>query len=889
MRRWRALLLRLGGMFRRRAADDEFTQELDTHLQMHIEDNLHKGMSHQEARRLALIQLGGWTQTQESYRQRRSLPLLETLFADLRFGARMLRKNPGFTAIAVMTLALGIAANSTIFSFVSAVLLRNPPVDHPSSLTVVFGTSRAQSFGASLYAISAPNYLAWKQTNTVFSDMAAADSYGTASLTAAGEPQRLPCSRVSLNYFSVLGVPAALGRTFAKGEDQPGFEHEVVLSHVLWKERFGSDANIVGKQIRLNGESYTIVGVMPARFRLIAFQPKLWLPLVLEANQQGAGARENRNLQVFGRLKRGVSLEQARAEFATLNARVQQQFPDTEKGWGVDVLTLRDYTSRNFNAGGAFALLMGVVAFVLLIACANIAGLLVARATARGKEMAIRVALGAGRWRVARQVLTEALLIAVLGGTAGLALSLWGADLLRAGLSFNDEIRNLDIRIDGTVLFYTAAISLLAALLFGLAPAVRMGRIDVYSGLKNDSATVSGDRTRNRLRGILVGGEIAVAVVLLCGTGLFAKGIYDLTHLPLGFNPDHLLMARISLDGSRYKEPAKQVMFFRNLLQRLESASEVKQAAVATDLPATGATETTFRLTAQEKVPSGERSRARYFAVSANYLRAAGIALIAGREFTEADSLGSAPVALVSEVFVRRFFPKGDALGQAILIDSGDANQTQWRQIVGVVGNVKNWPLQNANDPEIYEPFLQHPASDMAVVLRTDGNPSLAAPALRQAVWSLDKDLPLGNPVAMRELLTGETAGERVMETMLSTFSGLALFLSAVGLYGLLSYHVTQRRREIGIRLAMGAEKGNVLRLVLRDGMKRALIGAGIGTVIALPLPKLFTAMFQDFYVRGEWLFVVVPLVMAATAILACYVPARRAAQVDPMVALRYE
>jgi putative ABC transport system permease protein len=331
------------------------------------------------------------------------------------------------------------------------------------------------------------------------------------------------------------------------------------------------------------------------------------------------------------------------------------------------------------------------------------------------------------------------------------------------------------------------------------------------------------------------------------------------------------------------------VMFFRNLLQRLESAPEVKQAAVATDVPATGATEMTFRLKTQENVPSGERPRARYFAVSANYLGAAGIPLIAGREFTEADSLGSAPVALVSEVFVRRFFPKGDALGQTILIDSGDANQTQWRQIVGVVANVKNWPLQNADDPEIYEPFLQHPASDMAVILRTDGNPSLVTPALRQAVWSLDKDLPLGTPVAMQELLTGESAGERVMETMLSVFSGLALLLSAVGLYGLLSHHVMQRRREIGIRLAMGAGKGNVLRLVLQDGMQRALIGAGIGTAIALPLPKLFTAMFQDFYVRGEWLFVVVPLVMVATAILACYVPARRAARVDPMVALRYE
>jgi putative ABC transport system permease protein len=889
MRRLRALLLRLGGFFRRPRADDEFAAEIDSHLQMHIEDNLRDGMSRQEARRHALIRLGGVTQTQENYRERRSLPFLETLFADLRFGARMLRKNSGFTFIAALTLALGIAANATIFSFVSAILFRNPAVDHPSTLVVIFGTNPAQVFGANLYAISAPNYFAWKQANSVFSDMAAADSFGNASLTGESDPQRVPCSRTSANYFSVLGVPAALGRTFAEGEDQPGREHVVVLSYTLWKERFGSEANIAGKQIRLNGEFYTIVGVMPATLRLIAFQPKLWMPLVLDVNQQGAGARENRNLQIFGRLKPGRSLEQARAEFATLSAGEQKQYPDTEKGWGVDVLTLRDYMSRQFNAGPAFALLMGAVAFVLLIACANIAGLLVARATARGKEMAIRAALGAGRLRVARQVLTEALLIAILGGTAGLALTFWGADLLRAGLSFNEEISNIDIRIDGTVLFYTAAISLLAALLFGLAPAVRVGTIDVYSGLKNDSATVSGDPKRSRLRGILVVGEIAVAVVLLCGTGLFAKGIYDLSHRPLGFDPQHLLMARISLDGTRYTDRAKQMAFFRNLLRRLESTPELKEAAVASDLPATGATEMTFRLRGQESIPSGERPRARYFVVSTDYLRTAGIALLAGRQFTESDSRGSVPVALVSEVFVRRFFPKGDAIGQTILIDSGDAGQSQRRQIVGVVANVKNWPLQNADDPEMYEPFLQRPASDMAVILRTEGNPSLATPALRQAVWSLDKDLPLGSPVPMSQLLTSESAGERVMETILSIFSGLALLLSAVGLYGLLSYHVTQRRREIGIRLAMGAAKSSVMRLVLRDGMKRAFIGAGIGIVIALPLPKLFTVMFRDFYVRGDWLFVVVPLVMIATAILACYVPARRAARVDPMVALRYE
>lgn len=889
MRKARALLHRVAGFLAGKRHHDGFAAELDTHLQMHIEDNLRAGMPAEEARRNALIKLGGLTQTTESYRERRGLPVLDTLLADLRFGVRMLSKNPGFTAVAALTLALGIAANATIFSFVSAILFRTPTVEDANRLMVIYGTNARQGFGPNLNPVSAPNYFAWKEANKVFSDMAAADAYENASITGEGEPLRVQCMRATANYFTVLGVPAAIGRTFAEGEDRAGHDHVVVLSHALWKEHFGEDAGVAGKTIRLNGEVYTVVGVMPASFRLLSFAPKIWTPLVLDANQQSATARETRNLQLFGRLKPGVSAERARADLAALGALAQEKYPDTEKGWGVGVLPLQEYMIRDFNSGPALAVLMSTVGFVLLIACANIAGLLLARGAARSKEMAIRAALGAGRLRVVRQLLTEALLIAVLGGVAGLALTYWGARLLRTGLNFNDEVSMLDIRIDGTVLFYTGAVAVLAALLFGLAPAVRAGKVDVYGGLKNDSATVSGGRAKNRLRNVLVAGEIALAIVLLSGTGIFIKGLYESVHQPMGFDPQHSLMARISLDGSRYADTAKQLAFFQNLLERLQTIPGVQAAAVATDLPATGAARMTFRLKGQENLASGERPSARYFAISADYLRATDIALRAGREFRESDGAGAAPVAIVSEVFVKRFFPDKQPIGQAIQIDSADTNAAQWREIVGVVANVKNWPTQAGDDPEIYTPFLQNPASDMAVLIRTEGNPGLATPELRRAVWSIDKDLPAGSPVAMDELLNSENAGERVMGTILSIFSALAVILSSVGLYGLVSYSVAQRNREIGIRVAMGAAKSSVLRLVVGSGMKLALAGAAVGILLALPLPALFTAMFQDFQVQGGWLFVAVPLAIFAVAILACYIPARRAAKVDPMVALRYE
>ncbi|MGB8476315.1 MAG: ABC transporter permease [Candidatus Acidiferrum sp.] len=888
MRRLRAWFYRLGGLFGKARREGDLSAELEGHLQLHIDDNLQRGMSPAQARREALMKLGGIEQTKENYRGRRGLPWLEVFFQDLRFGARMLRKNPGFTLVAVLTLALGISANATIFSLVNAVLYKKPAVHDPGTVLVVYGTTTKQLWGQNLNPVSSPNYFNWKRSNQVFTGMAAGDPYYNVNLTGDGEPERAATMRVTANYFSVLGVSPELGRTFAVGEDQAGHDHVVVLSHQLWERRFGSNASIVGKNVRLNGEPYTVIGVMPQSFRLMSFQAQLWLPLVLNKSQQSAASRETRDLFLFARLKPGMSLEQARANMRTLGKLAAQNFPDTENGWGANCLTLQEYMVRDFNAGPALVILLTAVGFVLLIACANIGGLLLARATGRGKEMAVRIAIGARRMRVVRQLMTEALLIALLGAVAGLALTLAGERIMHSVLSFNEEVKTLELQIDWRVVGFTTAISMLSALLFGLVPALKAWSVDVFTTLKNDSTTVSSGRKKNRLRSVLVAGEVTLAVVLLSSAGIFVKEIVEEMHKGLGFEPQHLLTAQITLPDSRYKEPSRQLEFYRELTARLDSISGASAAAITSTLPGTGPGEITFRLKEQENLPPGERAHARYFAVSPHYFETTQTPLIAGRQFSETDDAKAPPVVMVSEKFVERFFPKGGALGKLVLIDSAGPLGRQWRQIVGVVRNVKSWPGQYADDPEVYEPLMQHPAADIALIVRARGDADGLAPGLRKAVWAVDKDQPIGSVLSLREILNLESAGDRVMGGLMGTFAVLALALSGIGLYGVGAYTVGQRSQEIGIRVALGANRSSILRMVLRDGLKLALLGAAVGTACALPLPRAFGSLFNDFHVSGGWIFVFVPVVIVCVATLACYIPARRASRVDPIIALRY-
>ncbi len=801
----------------------------------------------------------------------------------------MLRKNPGFTVVAVLTLALGISANATIFSFVNAVLYKRPPVYDPDRVLVVYGTSAAHAWGANLNPVSAPNYFTWKRENQVFSELAASEPYVSVNLTGTGEPELVIANRATANYFSVTGIAPALGRGFAVGEDQPGHDRVVLLDYRFWEQKFGSDLNIIGKSIRLNGEEHTIIGVLPQRFQIMSFRSQIWLPLVLDESQQSSAVRQTRTLYLFARLKPGVTLNQAQANIRTLGTLAAQSFPETENGWGANCLTLQEYGIRDFNAGAAFVILLSAVGFVLLIACANIAGLLLARATSRGKEMAIRIAIGAGRLRVVRQLMTEALLIAVLGTIAGLGLAVGGTQLLHKTLSFNEAIKTLDMQIDWRVLSFTSAIAVLSALLFGLAPALRAWAVDVFPTLKNDSGKVSAGKKKSRSRGLLVAAEVAMAVILLSGAGILIKGFLEGLHRSLGFQPQRLLTAQITLPESRYKEPAKQIKFYRELTAHLESMPGASSAAITSSLPAAGAGFVNFLLKGQENLPPSERSRARYYVVSSSYFATIQTSLIAGRVFAETDDANSPPVAVVTETFVERFFPKGDVLGKQIRIDSSDAVATQWRQIVGIVHNVKSWPLNFSDEPEIYEPYPQHPTAEMSVVVRSADRANSLAPGLREAVWSLDREQPIGSVISMPDLLANETAPDLIFSKLMAIFAALALVLAGIGIYGLVAFTVGQRSQEIGIRVAMGAEKKTILQMVLRDGLKLAAVGAAIGMLGAFPLPRLFEAAFYDFHVRGGWLFLIVPALIGAVALLACYIPARRASRVDPIVALRYE
>src|SRR6267378_3447855 len=540
---------------------------------------------------------------------------METLRSDLRLAIRMLLKKPGFTAAAVITLALGIAVNATMFSMVSAFLLRRPPGRDPERVAVLSSVNPTPGFQADANPVSAPNYFAWRDENHAFAETAAADEYRTLSLSsqgslpaadqtaATGQPEALRSAAVSPNYFSVLGVSPQLGRTFADGEDQQGRDHVAILSHELWERRFGSDASLIGRTVRLNRETYTVIGVMPPNFRLLGFTPQLWTPLVLTAADQTAAAHHERSLYLFVRLKPGVTLEQARAEFTTLAHRAEENFPESDKGWGVAVRTLPDFLVYTFGIRSALAIMMTTVGFVLMIACANVAGLLLARAAGRRKELAIRIALGAGRLRIVRQLLTEGLVIAFLGGSMGLLLAYWGVNFLRANLTFNEAISAVPLRLDWTVLLFALGVSLVSAVLCALAPALNASRTNVNTSLKDQSHATSSGRSQSRLRTVMVAGEMALALFLLIGTGLLIRGIYLVEHQDLGFRPDHLLTAGVTLDHAQYKDASSQAAFLRDLLPRLQRIPGAESAAAASNLPATGPDSVTLRIKDQPELP----------------------------------------------------------------------------------------------------------------------------------------------------------------------------------------------------------------------------------------------------------------------------------------------
>ena len=881
-------------MFSRRKLYGELSEEIREHLGEMIDEMVASGMSREDATHAARRQFGNVMLAEGNSRDVWRWAPIEDFLLDVRYGARMLRKNPGFTAVAIVTLALGVAVNSTVFSAMNGFMLRGPRIKDPARVVVIVTTDPLrEGWGWDRQPVSAFDFVAWREQSQSFEDMAASES-GDFALAGEGEPERLTGMRVSANYFDVLGVSAALGRTFSFREDQSGRNQVVILSHGLWERRFGSNPKAIGQVVRLDGEAYTVVGVMSSNYRLGVYgSPPLWMPLAFAPESLLPKARENRTLEVMARMKPGVSVERAKAEMEALAKRSEQTYSGTSKGWSASAISIQHYISDEFGVG--MRLQMGVVLVVLLIACVNIASLQLARGTERQREFAVRAALGAGRLRLVRQLLVESLLIALAGGGLGLLLACWGVDLLRRGLSSVADISPLarEMTIDQNVILYTLCLSALTAILFGLAPAFHQTAVDLHSTLKEGGRTSSGSKARHRTQRVLVTTEIALALVLLIAAGVFVQEILDRIHAGFGIDANHVLTANISLSRAGHKGPSQQAAFFQKAIQRLEATPGVIAAGATSTLPLGDAERiVTLSIEGRPDLSPAERARTGYYAISPDYLRTLGIPLIRGRTILSSDSGQAPPVALVNQEFVRRYFPNEEAIGKRIRLDASGLERPGWSEIVGVVGDVRNSFEERKHAPQVYEPFRQKPTSVMTLVVRTGSDPGVFAGMLRRAVWSVDKDQPITAVQTMNQVMVQSGDDMRVVNILFGTFAGLGLALAAVGVFGLMAYTVAQRTHEIGIRMALGARRSEVLRMVVKKGMVLGAVGIGSGLALAAPLVWLKLGLANDellpFGQRGP-VFLAAVFVIGLAALLASYIPARQATKVDPMVALRNE
>jgi putative ABC transport system permease protein len=821
---------------------------------------------------------------------------MENLLHDIRYSIRMLRKSPGFTAVATLTLALGIGANSAIFSVVNAVLLRPLPFKDPERLVRIWG--KFEKEGIPKNWISEPELIDLNQMSESFEDIAAYQASGV-NLTGNQDPVRVNAAFVNASLFPVLGINAKLGRTFSQDEDQPGQNKVALLSHNLWLGRFGSEPDIVGKTIGISGESYTVIGVMPDGFQF-PDQDDIWVPLAVDkAKPENRGSH---SLEVVARLKPGFTPEQAGVELSNIAATLQERYPQNypqDGGWGLFFVPMLDELVGKLRP--ALWVLLGAVGFVLLIACVNVANLLLARAGAREKEFAVRAALGAGRGRLVRQLITESLLLALIGSALGLALA-WTCIKVFVGFGPPDIPRLSEIGLDWRVAGFSLFMSIVTGLVFGLAPALQASKPDLQDALKEGGRGSTGGR--HRLRNVLVVSEVAIALVLLVGAGLMIKSFSRLLDLDLGFRSEKILTMRLSLPDPKYKEDAQQAAFYRQLLERVRALPGVESAGVISNLPLSGSYSSGTTAVEHADVEEGLRSfkgipyiEADRRSVSADYFSTLGIALKEGRLLTEADNETAPPVAVVDEMFQRRFWPKGSAVGKRFVARFDDGKDIQWGQIVGVVAHVKHYGIDKVKQyglahegrEQVYFPYPQRPQSRMYLAVRTSLAPLSLATAVRGEVLALDKDQPIYEVKSMEQLVSNSLAERQLNMVLLAGFSGIALVLAAVGIYGVMSYSVTQRTHEMGIRMALGAKQSNVLSLVIRQGMTLALLGVGAGLAGAFALTRLMASLLYGVSTTDPLTFAAISVILTGTALAACFVPARRATKVDPMVALRYE
>lgn len=871
----------------RRRADAELDEEIRAHIEMEVDRNLERGMTADEARRAAMRAFGNVTLVKEDTRTVWGFSWLETFWRDVRYGARLLAKTPVFTVVAVVTLAIGIGATTAIFSVVDSVLLRELPFGEPERIVTLWETNLKD--GIERDDVSPANFLDWRERATLFEEMAFANPYGF-DYMGGGEPETWDAALVSDGFFQVLGVGALHGRTFLPEEYAPGGEPVAVLSHGLWRDRFGGDPSLVGQKILLDGEPVTVVGIMPPEFELNLFEreKRLWLPQAPdEAFRQ---QRRATYLKVVAKLAPGATIEAARAEMDAIASQLATEHPQTNAGVGVTTVSLPEQMTG--KARPALVVLFGAVCLVLLVACANVANLMLARSSRREREIALRAAIGASRSRLVRQMLVESLLLALTGCVAGVALA-WAA--IRAILALSpDDIPRLDqASLDPVALAFAVGVSFLTVVLFGLAPAMQFSKPNLQEALKEAGHTTAGSLPRSRLRSALVVSEIALALVLLVGAGLLGRSFTSLLEVDPGFAADRLVALQVFI-WDRYPKPEQRALYVEQALARLETVPGVEAAAVTTALPFLESSMDTsypFVVEGRPAPPPGTEPTAFATTATSDYFEVLGVPLLAGRGFDARDTAESTPVVVVNESFARRHFPSESPVGRRISVTRGSRNSRGplTYEIVGVVGDVRNDGLDRAPRVEYYRPHAQASTGSLIFAVRTSADPAALLPVLKSRIWEVNPTQPFYSTPVVGDLVSQSLSSRRFSFALVGLFAGVALVLAVVGIYGVMSFVTSHRTHEIGVRMALGASNLDIVRLVIGEGARLTLIGVVLGLAGAFVVTRYLTSMLFGVEPYDAWTFAAVSLALVAAALLACYLPARRATRLNPTLALRCE
>jgi predicted permease len=867
------LMARLRALFRRESVLQDIDEELRVHIEMATEENLKRGAPPDEARTAAMKSFGNLGRNTELGYDIRGGGWLETFWQDLRYGARMLFKNPGFTLIAVITLALGIGGNTAIFSVVNAVLLQPLPYENPGQLVRLWADRSGQRTEQN--GFSPADITDFRDQLTAFEEIGLFDVGGSANLTGGLEPERVNTSEASPELFTTLRVAPLLGRTFLPNETEVAQSKVALISEGLWRRRFGADPNLAGRIIQLDGEGFTVVGVLPAGFKFPE-NTDLWLPFSFTATDWQTD-RNHYYVEVVGRLKPGITQAQAKTDLETVVRRLQPQFPASRKNWGITLIPLHEQVVGKISL--TLWILFGAVSFVLLIACVNVTNLSLTRAAARQKEMGVRVALGAKRGRVVRQLLTESLLLSGLGGGAGILLAIGMIKFFSVSILASLP-RAEEVTIDGWALLFTTVISLVTGAVFGLTPALQAANLNLNETLK-ECGRHGASGAPGRLRGFLAISEIALSLVLLVGAGLLIKSFLRLQSVNPGFDPHNLLTMQVTLPKTRYPGTERQNAFVLQTLKRIATLPGVQSAAATVNLPLAGTWGMRYSIEGRDYAPMQIADNAN---VTPNYFRTMGTPILKGRDFSERDTTTSPPVVIISDALARKHFPNENPIGQRLIAGG-------IREIIGVAGDVRPRGLELEVKPQIYLPYAQKPtiAPFITFTIRAESEPHSLAGTVEKEIRNLDKDLPVANVRAMDQIVSASFAERRLTTRLLGIFAAMAVALAAVGIYGVMSYSVAQRTRELGVRMALGAEGRDLLAMILRQGMKQALLGVAIGVVAALALTRLMAGLLFAVTPTDPVTFTLIALSLLCVAFVACIMPARRATKVDPLQALRHD